>query len=109
MCKKLLLFLLDCKFLAPAKNMSSKSYYSILLFIIAIFIVGLNIITFTEISKNLKIIIIIVIAVSFVIGNFILGIKSISQNIGNIENKLWLINDCIKIFLPVIIILIMLL
>ena len=89
--------------------MSSKSYYSILLFIIAIFIVGLNIITFTEISKNLKLIIILVIAVSFVVGNFILGIKSISQNIGNIENKLWLINDCAKIFLPVIIMLVMLL
>jgi len=105
MCKKILLFLLNCKYLAFAKNMPNKNYYSILLFIIIIFIIGLNIITFVEIPKSLKIIIILMIAISFVIGNFILGIKSISQNMGNLENKLWSINDCIKLFLPIIIIL----
>jgi len=103
MCKKILLFLLNCKYLASVKNMPNKNYYSILLFTVIVFIVGLNIITFIKIPKSLKIIIILMVAVSFIIGNFTLGIKSISQNMGNLENKLWSINDCIKLFFPIII------
>jgi hypothetical protein len=106
MCKNILSYLVNNKYLKPITNMENRYYYYGLFSIMFVFMIGINVITFMNISKSLKIYILITIAITFIFGNFILGIKSVSENLGNMENKYWATNDCIKLFLPFLIVII---